>query len=69
MSIEQNINENIPAPPKLANSYTVDENIFSKAELNVTLENMKISLQTRDISRKLYETRRLINCKSLRLNF
>ena len=55
ISNEQNINENILVPPKLANSYTVDENIFLKAELNVTLENMKSSLQTRDVIRKLYD--------------
>ena len=36
-------------------SYTVDENIFLKAELNVTPENMKSSLQTRDVIRKLYD--------------
>ena len=51
----QNINENILAPPKPANSYTVDENIFLKAELNVTLKNIKNSLQTRYVILKLYD--------------
>ena len=52
---EQNINENILAPPKPTDGCTVDENIFLKAELNVTLENMKSSLQTGDVIRKLYD--------------
>ena len=52
---EQNINENILAPPKPTDGCTIDENIFLKAELNVTLENMKSSLQTRDVFRKLYD--------------
>ena len=44
-SNEQNINENILAPPKLANSHTVDEKNFLKAELNVPLKNKILRIQ------------------------
>ena len=42
-------------PPKPTDGCTIDENIFLKAELNVTLENMKSSLRTGDVIRKLYD--------------
>lgn len=43
------------ASPKLVNRYIFDENISLKTELNVTIENMESSLQTRDLICKLYD--------------
>ena len=48
-------------PPTSLETDTIDENIFLRAELNITLENTKNLLKTRDIIRKLFDAKNFSN--------
>ena len=44
-------------PPTSLETDTIDESIFLRDELNITLENWKNLLKTRDIIRKLFDVK------------